>query len=78
MQGSMASSRAVMLTGSGQRDGRFGTAIAALGDINLDHYNGAESVCLAYLYKEHLNRRDVKHKNVGLHRYTIIVEQSAV
>jgi len=29
-----------MLTGSGKRDGRFGTAIAALGDINFDSYNG--------------------------------------
>jgi len=45
----MASSAAVMLTGSRQKSGRFGTAIAALGDINLDHYNGA-SVFL-YLYR---------------------------
>jgi len=37
----LASSAAVVLTGSGKKDGRFGTAIAALGDINLDHYNGA-------------------------------------
>jgi len=37
----MASSPTVMLTGSGQRNGRFGTAIAALGDINFDYYNGS-------------------------------------
>jgi len=42
----VSSSPAVMLTGSGQKDGRFGIAIAALGDINLDHYNGAS----VYLY----------------------------
>ena len=38
-----------MLTGSGKKDGRFGTAIAALGDINLDHYNGIQSVFLCSL-----------------------------
>ena len=49
----MASSPSVMLTGSGQKDARFGTAIAALGDINLDHYNG-DSVFFTYLHKEQL------------------------
>jgi len=38
-----------MLTGSGKKDGRFGTAIAALGDVNLDHYNGTQSVFLRSL-----------------------------
>jgi len=46
----MESSPAVKLTGSGKKDGRFGTAIAALGDINLDHYNGA----LLFLYLQFL------------------------
>ena len=45
-QGHMSPSPSVMLTGSGKKDGRFGTAIAALGDINLDHYNGV----LLFLY----------------------------
>jgi len=36
----MTSSPTVKLTGGGTKDGRFGTAIAALGDIDLDHYNG--------------------------------------
>jgi len=42
----MASTPAVKLTGGGKIDGRFGTAIAALGDINLDHYNGALHFCI--------------------------------
>jgi len=37
------------LTGSGKKEGRFGTAIAALGDINLDQYNGG----FALLYTMH-------------------------
>ena len=45
----MASSPAVMLTGSRQKGARFGTAIASLGDINLDHYNGAASSLMFYL-----------------------------
>jgi len=53
MQGRLSSSLAVMLTGSGQRDGRFGTAIAALGDVNLDYYNGF-SCFFVYLHKEEL------------------------
>jgi len=40
-QGSIASLPTVRLTGSGKVDGRFGTAIAALGDINFDQCNGA-------------------------------------
>ena len=54
MQGHMASSPAALLTGSGKRDGRFGTAIAALGDINLDHYNGSSALfsLLIYIYEQ--------------------------
>jgi len=52
-QGSLASSPAVMLTGSRQKGARFGTAIAPLGDINLDHYNGAaSSLMFTYLRNE--------------------------
>jgi len=71
----MASSPAVMLTGSGQKDGRFGTAIAALGDINFDRYNGDSA--FLYILTQRTTKTctsAVKHKVLGLRLCTINFE----